>query len=67
MAKEKHQPFFMKQWELMMELKCESVSLLLLNKLFNKFDKIRIGLFKDDGFAIFKKLPYLKCEWSLNR
>ena len=50
----------LKQWELAIDLKKEVVSLLLLNKLFNKLDKISIGLFKDEILTIIRNLLYLK-------
>ena len=35
---------------------CEAVGFFLLNNFANKFDKISIGLYKDDGFAILKNI-----------
>ena len=35
---------------------CEVVGLFLLNNFSNEFDKISIGLYKDNGFAILKNI-----------
>ena len=38
---------------------CELVGLFLLNSLANKFDKNSVGLYRDDGLAVFKNLSIL--------
>ena len=35
---------------------CEIVSLFLLNNLANKFDKNSVGLYREDGLALFKNI-----------
>ena len=35
---------------------CEIVGLFLLNNLANKFDKNSVGLYRDDGLALFKNV-----------
>ena len=35
---------------------CETVCLFLLNNLANKFDKNSVGLYRDDGLALFKNI-----------
>ena len=35
---------------------CEIVGLILLNNLANKFDKNSVGLYRDNGLALFKNI-----------
>ena len=35
---------------------CENVGLFLLNNLANKFEKNSVGLYRDDGLALFKNI-----------
>ena len=41
---------------------CELIGLFMLHKLSTQYDKYNIGLYRDDGLAIFKNISGLESE-----